>query len=369
MRVPFLRPVAGRQPIDSRLVCLLLAVLAGCDHAAPPQPEPYGPNGPLDPGSPRRVTFSSGVEWMPAWLPDGSGFLFSRERLDRPDRDRCLALMPADGAPISGELCNRAVAAADSVDVYEAPAAAPDGRLAYVQANSPRVPRTVSPRAQALVLSRLDGGGDARRLQSIPYVGPSGRAHEGISQVRWLGPDALVYLAERVAYPRPCPLCIIDTVRWGLEVVRLDLSAPTPVAIMLAGTDQASSVAAAGSDTVYYTLNGDTRVFRYVLSRDSLSVVHDFGPAGIARDVQVAAGRLVAVVGGVVSFGVDPVFGPMQRDSGGALLLVSLATGAETLLSDSTMALRRPALSPDGRTVVAERVLGGTADLWMWELP
>ncbi len=306
---------------------------------------------------------------MPAWLPDGSGFLLSRERLDRPDRDRCLALMPADGAPISGELCNRAAAAADSVDVYEAAAAAADGRLTYVQASSPRVPRTVTPRSQALVLSRLDGEGGARPLLSIPYPGPSGRAHEGISQVRWLGPDALVYLAERVAYPRPCETCALDTLRWGLEVVRLDLSAPTPVAIMLTGTDQASSVAAAGSDTVYYTINGDSRVRRYVLSRDSTSVVHDFGPAGIARDVQVAAGRLVAVVGGAVSFGVDPVFGPIQRDVGGALLLVNLATGAETLLSDSTMALRRPALAPDGRTVVAERVVGRAFDLWMWELP
>ncbi|MGH7644936.1 MAG: hypothetical protein ACREMR_05060 [Gemmatimonadales bacterium] len=306
---------------------------------------------------------------MPAWLPDGSGFLFSRERLDRADRDRCLALMPADGAPIRGELCNRAVAAADSVDVYEAPAAAADGRLAYVQANSPRVPRSVTPRSQALVLARLDGGGDARVLLSIPYPGPSGRAHEGISQLRWLGPDALVYLAERVAYERLCGLCLLDTLRWGLEIVRLDLATPVPAATMLPGSDQASSVAVAGGDTVYYTLNGDSRVLRYVLSRDSIAIVHDFGPTGIARDVQVAAGRLVAVVGGVVSFGVDPVFGPIQRDFGGALLLVDLATGAETILSDSTMALRRPALAPDGRTVVAERVVGRAFDLWLWERP
>ncbi|MGH7675801.1 MAG: hypothetical protein ACREMV_11080 [Gemmatimonadales bacterium] len=306
---------------------------------------------------------------MPAWLSDGSGFLFSRERLDRRDRDRCLALMPANGAPISGELCNRAIAAADSVDVYEAPAAAPDGRLAYVLASSPVVPRAVSPRSQALVLSRLDGTEAARVLLTIPYPGPSGRAHEGISQVRWLGADALVYLAERVAYEQPCPLCPLDTLRWGLEIVRLDIATPVPAATMLPGSDQASSVTVVGDDTVYYTLNGDSRVFRYVVSRDSIAVVHDFGPRGIARDVQVAAGWLVAVVGGLVGFGVDPVFGPLQRDRGGPLLLVNLASGAETILSDPGMALRRPALSPDGRTLVAEHVIGRAFDLWMWQLP
>ncbi len=315
------------------------------------------------------MTFSSGVEWMPAWLPDGSAFLFSRERLDRADRDRCLALMPADGAPVSGELCNRAVAGADSMDVYETPAAAADGRLAYVLAISPRVPRTVSPRRQALVLSRLDQAADTSEVLAIPYPGPSGRAHEGISQLRWLGPDSLIYLAERVAYERPCQSCLLDTLRWGLEIVVLDLASPVPAATMLAGSDQASSVAVAGDDTVYYTLNGDTRVYRYVVSRDSIAVVHDFGAGGIARDVQVAAGRLVAIVGGAVSFGVHPTFGPLQRDLGGALLLVSLATGAEAILSDSAMALRRPALSPDGRTVVAERVVGRTFDLWLWQLP
>jgi hypothetical protein len=79
------------------------------------------------------------------------------------------------------------------------------------------------------------------------------------------------------------------------------------------GTDLASGVSpGASADEVFYTIGGDTRVFHRVLSSGEVSVAHDFGAAGIARDVHVVGRRLVAVVGGHVAFGVDPVLGPTQ---------------------------------------------------------
>ncbi len=85
-----------------------------------------------------------------------------------------------------------------------------------------------------------------------------------------------------------------------------------------------------------------------------MDVAHDFGAEGIARDVQVVGGRLTAVVGGRVAFVVNPVLGPTQRDSGGVVHVVDLATSADQSLDQTGLLFRRPALSPDGAHVVAE---------------
>ena len=155
----------------------------------------------------------------------------------------------------------------------------------------------------------------------------------------------------------------VDTLRWGQEIVKADWGGPVPVFAMLPGSDQASSVAVAGSDTVYYTTNGDSRVYRLVLSTEAITVVHDFGLAGIARDVQVAGGRLVAVVGGSVSFDNDPLIGPVQRDGGGTLYLVSLATGVQRALTSGVELFRHPALSPAGDRLVTEMITGGSSGI------
>src|SRR5437879_277497 len=155
----------------------LALALASCGHSASFVAPGTGSDRPFAGGSPQRLTFNLGDDRAPAWLPDGSGLVYSFQRLDRPARDRCLGLLPPD-------------------------------------------------------VGRLGLSGNAASLAVIP------------------------------------------------------------------GTRFASSVAAGESaDIIYYTLGGDSRVYRRVLSSGSVSVAHDFG-GGIARDVQVVGSRLIAVVGG-----------------------------------------------------------------------
>jgi hypothetical protein len=351
------------------LVLVLVAV--ACAHEAPSTPGAYTPNQPSGSGALVRLTFNGGVDLGPTWLPDGSGILYTMERLDRSDLDRCLALLPATGGTIQREICDRTPAADDSVNAYAPAAVSSDGRLAYVRASAslavgwPRAPLT-----QELVVASWDQPSAARVLRTIPYPGPSGRTHQSVSQLRWLGDSSLVFIGQNVDYPALCATCSqVDTLATGLEIVRLDFSGPSVTLTMLPGTDQASSVASTGRDTVYFTLNGDTRVFRLVLSTSALEVVHDFTVGGIARDVTVTAGRLVAVVGGKVTFANDAVLGPMQRDSGGTIVAVDLASGAETALTPALEFYRHAALAPDGRHAVAERLLGRTTDLYLLEVP
>lgn len=316
-----------------------------------------------------RLTYNAGVDYDPAWWPDGSRFLYTAEHPERFDRDRCLETVPAGGGSISQEICDRQALADDSVNVYASAAVSADGRVAYVRAGSSLAAGyPLTPGFQDIVVAPLADPTAVRVLQTVPYVGPSGRTLSGVSQVRWLEDSSLVFVGEQVMVGRGCQGCPVDTLRSGLEIVRLDFGGSVPVNSVLPGTDQASSVFARGADTVYFTRNGDSRIFRLDLSTDSTAVVHDFG-AQIARDVQVAGDRLVAVVGGVVSFQNDPILGLVQRDSGGTVVLVERGTGSETELTPQGALFRRPALSPDGRTVIVERRVDRTADLYRLTLP
>ncbi len=357
-----------------RRVAALFLALAGCGHTAPFPPGDYGSDQPFAPGSPRRITLNLGDDRAPVWLPDESGLLYSFQRLDRADRDRCLGVLPPDGGRLEQTICVRRPAADDSTDVLSDPAVDGGGRLLYTATSSG--PTDVAPRASALLLATLADPATARALVTLPYIGADGTFREGVSHVAWLG-DSLVYVAEHIAYRAPCKGCPLDTLRTGVEIVRLDVA--SGVAEVLPGTGDASSVAPGGTpDVIYYTLGGDSRVVRRVLSAGTTSMVHDFGAAGIARDVQVAGSRLVAVVGGTVAFAYDSLLGyDVQRDGGGFLYMVDLGTGAETVLpgaGGAGSAFRHPALSPSGKRVVAELVSGGargggTADLWEFDLP
>lgn len=347
----------------------LAAAVVACEHTPPFAPGVYTPGGPFGTGPALRLTYNPGTDEAPFWLLGSGGIFYTAERLDRADHDHCFAIMPAGGGAISSYTC-RTSAADDSVDVFEAAALASDGQIAYVRVRSHRLPgRPISPDVQALVVASLADPNAVRILRPLAYTAPSGRIHQGISHIGWLTSSRLVYVGERVTYPQACSRCPPDTVRTGIEVVTLDFAGATPLLAVVPGTDSASSVAVATSDTIYFTRNGDSRVYRFAFSSGQTDTVHDFAAAGIARDVGFANGRLVAVVGGDVTYVVDTVLGASQVDHGGELHIVTLGTGAETVLGDSTSRFRRPAFSPGGARLATELWANGSADLWLLDVP
>ncbi len=357
--------------LSVRRLVLLAVLLAACEHGAPFRPEDYTPDGPFGSLPAIRLTLNPGTDRTPTWLPGGGGIWYSAERLDRLDRDHCLAELPPDGGGIRRWVC-RTTAPDDSINALDEPAVSGDGRLVYVRSSgSLRLGRPIGPSAQQLVLAPLDApDAPTRVLQPIPSVAPGGRVYEAISHVGWLGPSRLVYLEETVRYPRPCSSCAPDTVRTGIEIVTLDFGAANPVLAVVPTTDSASSVAVGTTgDTIYFTRNGDSRVYRHAFSSGQTDTVFDFGAAGIARDAEVANGLMVAVVGGEVTYVVDSVLGAAQVDHGGELHFVTLATGAETVIGNATSRFRRPAFAPGGARVVAELWTIGSADIWLIEAP
>jgi hypothetical protein len=282
--------------------------------------------------------------------------------------DRCLALLPPGGGRVEREICDPRSALSDSTFIFSEPAPAPDGRLAYLVLKSSA---DGASRAR-LVLATSAKPLATDTLIAFPFIAPDTVRQDEASQPRWLDAGTLVYLALHVGYDSAHSR---DTVRTGAEIARLELGGAAPNVMTVPGTRDASSLAVGGSpDAIYFTLGGDTRVYRRTLSSGTVTVIVDFGSAGIARDVQVTGNRLVAVVGGAVSFGFEPLLGfNVQRDAGGPLHQVNLATGKDSVLPDSIdgipLFFRHPALSPSGQRLVVEVVTGSVADLWMFDLP
>lgn len=339
-------------PRSRRLIHLLaLAAAAGCGHTEPFGSRTFDTDQPFDPTPPVQLTLNRGPDRRAAWLPDESAILYSTQSLDRPDHDVCLAELPPTGGRQRALICDLSPSADNFTEALESAAPAADGRLAFFAATS--AVGVATPAQQGLALATVANPANRRQLVRIPYTIPGGRLHGGLSQLRWLGPSRLLYLGESVTTLRPCPLCQPDTLRSGLDAVILNADgAASPQAI--AGTEFASGVSPGTSeDEVFYTLGGDTRVYRQFLATGAVTMVHDFGPGGIARDVHVVGNRMVVVVGGRVHFGVDPSLGPTQWDSGGALHVVNFQNGSEVII-DGPGLFRRPQLSPSGSGIVAE---------------
>lgn len=345
--------VPGLPAVSCRCLALTGALLVlACGHSEPFSGPSTGTTSPFDPTPPVRLTLNEGADRGASWLPDGSGILYSAHETGRRDRDLCLAELPPSGGTQRRLVCDLSSLGGDSTNAIESPVTAPDGRLAFVKAAS--AIGALAPTRQAVAIGI---GGDpvgAADVQPVPFSLPGEPRYTTVRQLRWQSASRLVFVASQLLQRVPCMFCQYDTIVSGLDVGVLDLSPGGASASVLPGTDLATGVSPGiTEDEVYFTLAGDTRIYRRTLSSGATDVVYDFGAAGVARDVHVSAGRLAAVVGGRTAFSVDPDLGPTQWDSGGIVHVVTLSSGADVALEGPGL-FRRPALSPDGTQVVAE---------------
>ena len=341
-------------------LAFVLAVF-GCGHPAPFSSDEDGSTGPLIPGQPAQITYNPGQDLIPAWLPDGGAFVFTAERRDRADHDRCFAFVPGEGGTISRYVCSTS-AADDTLNVYDEAAFQGDS-IAYVRSSTERFLPGLGPDRQSLVIAPIANPLAARLLQTIPFTTSWGATYDAISHVAFLGPGRIAFIGEHVTYPRACSSCIPDTVRIGIGIVIADISAAGIALTRMPDGDSASSLApSANGDTVYFTRNNDTRVFRRTLSTAATDTLFDF-VFGPARDLSVSGGKIAAIVGGIPA-------SPSQSDRGGFLEIVEGQT--ITQLGDTGWLFRRPALSPDGTRLVVSARQGApfpNADLWLFALP
>jgi hypothetical protein len=347
-------PMVTRSPKDLAPPALAWSALLAlaCGHTDPFSTPPYNTDQPHDPTPPVQLTLNRAADRSPSWLPDGSGIIYSSQQLGRSDADVCLAELPPTGGTQRRLVCDLSRLGSDTNNAIESPVMVADGRLAFLKASS-SIGATNPSRERLAVAPGLDAA-NAAEVQLVPYTPPGEPTRTGIQALRWLDPSHLMFVGGLATIRRACVTCVLDTIATGFKVDILDLAGGT-VPSPLPGTDQASGVSVGQSaDEIYFTLSGDTRVYRRAISTGATAVAHDFGSAGIARDVHVVGAKLVAVVGGRVAFSVDPLLGPVQWDSGGVVHVVDLATDADVALASGSRLFRRPALSPAGDRLVVE---------------
>lgn len=346
--------MANFTPMTRHAIALAwVAALAACDHAQPFTPDLPAEPGPFVPGNPARLTLNTADDRTASWLPDGSAFIYSSEELEEPsDHDRCLLVMPSSGGTVSRSICERRPGHQDSTDVFQSPVVSPGGQLLYLRAVS-RIGNQKSPRME-LALATLDAPVPATALTPVPYFASSGKTHFFVASPAWLDDDSFVYLAQYLWYQGST--FFPDTFATGLEIVHGSVTGNAATLTVVPATEEASSVAAGDQPgTVIATFGGDSKVYRVDLATGARTLLWDFGVAGIARDAQVAGGRLVAVVGRSVLYQFEEAHQQfVQRDEGGDLHVVELATGEMEVFSYDETLFRRPALAPDGSRLVVE---------------
>ena len=331
------------------LLCLVASAPA-CSHSEP-FANPETGEQPFDPGPPARLTVNPAQDGSPSWLSDGSAILYSAQQLNRVDLDVCLAELPPTGGQQRRLVCDIPGNGA-STDAAQSSAASADGRIVLLSAGNGNIGGTSPVFLDLALIPTLDGV-DAQRVRALPFTPSGGTAQDYAGHLRWLSSDALVYVGQRFLTKQDCETCVRDTVIVGTEVTTLTVDGAAATAVP--GTELATGVAPIlDGSAILYTLPNDTRIYRRSLGSGDVTVAHDFGAAGIVRDVHAAGNRVVAVVGGRVAFSVDPSLGPVQWDSGGVVHVFDLEETSSLSLDTPGWLYRRPALSPDGTRVVAE---------------
>lgn len=333
----------------------LVTVVLACDHLAPFVDGNYANTTPFQPG-PARLTYDSGVDTRASWLPTGTGFLYTQQQWGSPDQDRCLALMPASGGTVTRTICSQSDLSHDSLNDFESPAVSLSAKIVYVETSMINGIGHAGPDHAALVIAPYGNPLATTVLTPLSYFGPASRPVDMVSDVHWVGPSTIVFLTEQWTYPSRCGSCsFVDTVRNPLDIQRIDIGG-TSVLTLVPNTDGATSVTAGGPDTIFYTLAGDVNVHRRVLSTDADVPVHPFSVPPL--DVTIAGTRLGVVINDHVEI-VDLV-----------------DTAYHQTLTLPQAHLHRPALSPDGHTLVVEGFALDTLgqetdppDLWMWRFP
>lgn len=336
---------------------LPLGILAGCLHSDLPEPGSTELDAPFLDIEPLRLTYSPGVDRTPKWSRrDGwIMYAFDEDRLPSGATTGCVGELPLPGGTRGAEYCETDPQFMGVPFIPGWPAQRQDGSVAFVR----RRTGTNLGSPGALDFRNVPAGLGNEEILPIPFFA-GGITHQGVSHINWLDDGHLLFIGLGIIRSTN------EFTETGLDLLELDIANGLAGVTKVPGTTYASSATlGATADTIYYTIGGDSMVYRRVRSTGVVDTVVDFGGLGIARDVGVEAGRLIAVVGGAVSFGPHPTFGMAQHDFGGPIYMVELPDGTPILVSFGLSTYRHPALAPDGKQIVAEQF----GDLWSIALP
>lgn len=315
-----------RTPAAAPLLATL--ILAACTHSEPFAVEDHNLGTPFVAENPARLSYSFGAEGAPAWLPEGTEFIYAFDSPESPDG--CLGVMQARGGQLTRVICQLAPGHEDTTTTLDWPAVSTDGRIAYLLSSTPS-DQPASPTVR-LVVAPLDRPSMASVVRTFPFTGPDGAFYVGFNSSQWLGTEALAFIGEIEEVVVPCPGCDAVVVRRnnGIVTVAVDGGA---VGVIPGTVDVTGIAAGAGADQLYLTRSGNAGIFLRTLSTGVETEVHRF-TNGVPAGISVTGTRAAAVVNGGVR-------------------VVDLATHAERIAADDPHFFEHPIVTAAGDTVIA----------------
>ncbi len=326
---------------------------AACEHAQPFGAPDLGPNAPFSTAFPRQLTFNPLGDVQPAWLPGDSGIIYSLS-VGLPNGNHCLGILPPGGGHLTATICATSPSDADSTIALWLPAVGPQfDRLVYLRDRSGV--GAFEPNSSELVLASLSAPDPGRVLERFPYTAQDGSLVVGLRDPTWLSGSVLVYRAGTLTFTGP-PLPV-DTLFTPIEIARLGVVGDSVSLSIVPGTSGATSLATDTVFALYYTLPGDSHVYRMLDGAPAAAAWYDFGAAGVPTLIRVAGN------GGAGSVLVALVGSTLYAVHSGAGLPAPLTLPPSLTVSNV-------ALSRAGNFVVVEGSLGGLPpDLWLVEVP
>lgn len=269
----------NRRPKLCYLLILLWAV--GCSHA---DPYPIVPTllGPGSAGPEIRLTWNEDQDYWPSLTGDSTSFLY--EFVDSSQynvaqyRHRCLGLMPLAGGTRRWQWCDDRAAMRDSLNSFTAYAIGHNGQLLYVEAVGPD-DADLLPREATLWLA--DTATPFRRIPLLimpVVVGDS--TINSLGDLVWTRETEFTALGERMI---PAEHCVasglppkvtcpqVDTVWYGVGVVRGMITAGSVTLRLIAGTEGATGYSLTGTGEIAFTRRNTSEVFVVPLQGGSAS--------------------------------------------------------------------------------------------------
>lgn len=219
-------------------VALAALLVAGCSHSDPGVTGLDTSDGPLDPASPSRLTYSPITDAWPGYSPDGAYLVYTFERGGSPDR--CLGVLPGGGGQRIAEVCPLERASREGI---EHGAVSPDGtQIAYTLHTGGTGDHFPSITA-ALYVAPIDSVSGARKIFDL-LVNPSGapRRWDYLLDPVWIADDEIAFIGTQVAYIPPAPFADPDTVYTGIDLATVRIGGSAPVIDVIANISNAQAL-------------------------------------------------------------------------------------------------------------------------------
>lgn len=219
-------------------VALAALLVAGCSHSDPGVTGLDTSDGPLDPASPSRLTYSPITDAWPGYSPDGDYLVYTFERGGSPDR--CLGVLPGGGGQRVAEVCPEVRPAREGI---EHGAVSPDGtRLAYTL-HTGGTSDNFTVVTAALYVAPIDSVSGARKIFDL-LVNPSGapRRWDYLLDPVWIADDEIAFIGAQVSYVPPAPFADPDTIYTGIDLATVRIGGPTPVIDVIANISNAQAL-------------------------------------------------------------------------------------------------------------------------------